>query len=163
MRLSVRQAAAVVIPAALLALALTWAIGHQRVLAQFFNPQPDPPGFGIVGLMVSETMRTHAFCEDHTIAGVPPGPCSVLLEFRNGSNTVLKTTTLSLQPGHYGKLDLLGTDLKWNSGQVRQEIHPNVEFETGHVILTVQMFDTATGQTHAYVNAAVPRLSLMVQ
>ena len=162
MNLSFRKAAAAV-PVALLALALTWTAGHRQVLAQFFNPQPDPPGFGIVGMMVSETMRLHAFCEDHTIGGIPPGPCSVQLTFTNGSNTALKTTTLSLQPGHYGKLDLPGTDLKWSSGQVRQEIHPNIEFESGRVIVTVQTFDTATGQTHAYVNAAVPRLTLMVQ
>jgi hypothetical protein len=152
-----------VIAAAIVTLAITWTAGHRRVLAQFFNPQPDPPGFGIVGLTLSETMRFHAFCEDHAIAGLPVDPCSVQLEFRNGSNVVVKSTTLSLQPGHYGRMDLLGTDLKWSPGQVRQEVHPNVEFESGHVIVTVQTFDTATGQTHAYVNAAVPRLSLIVK
>lgn len=151
------------IPAALLALAFVWTYGHRPVLAQFFNPQPDPPGFGIFGIVQGETARIHVLCNDHSIGGHPPDPCSVQLQFKNSANAILKSATLSLQPGQYGRLDLPSTDLKWNPGQLRWEVRPNVEFESGHVLVTAQSFDTATGFGHLFINAAVPRLSLLVQ
>ena len=147
----------------LLTLALVWTKGHTSVYAQFFNPQPDPPGFGIVGLVQSETARINVLCNDHSIAGIPPDPCSIQLQFKNSSNVLIKSSSLTLQPGHYGKLDLLSTDLKWGTGQTRWEVRPNVEFESGNVLVTAQTFDATTGYGHLFVNAAVPRISLLVK
>lgn len=140
-----------------------WTSRNHSVYAQFFNPQPDPPGFGIIGVIVSETARVNVLCIDHKIAGTPPDPCTVQIQFRNASNTVLKGATLSLNPGQYGHVDVAASSLKFPDGQNRLELRPNVEFQSGHVLATAETFDTNTGQTHVFTNAAVPRLSLIVQ
>lgn len=42
-----------------------------------FNPQPDPPAFAAMQMLVSETATLYTRCSDDSIFGVNPGPCVV--------------------------------------------------------------------------------------
>jgi hypothetical protein len=59
-----------------------------------FNPQPDPPVFGLIGVDPFETVRLNAVSADTPLpGGVNPGPCSVDLVFRDiNDNTIARAT-----------------------------------------------------------------------
>jgi len=127
-----------------------------------FNPQPDPPGFGTISIVPGETMRLYSYCVALPINGFPPDPCSVQLTFHSVTGAVISTVTGNLQPGATGHLDLLSTQIKFGTGVNHLGIHPEVAIESGHVIPSVETFDTASGASHMNAVAAVPRLSLIV-
>ncbi|HEV8145500.1 MAG TPA: hypothetical protein VGP79_03930 [Bryobacteraceae bacterium] len=120
-----------------------------------FNPQPDPPAFGLIGVDNLETARLNAMCADGLLPGdVPPGPCDVTLSFRDISGRVLKQITASLQPGQGASLDIGGMEM---SGRGRMEIQPRIlPTGRGFILATVDLFDV-TGRTAALLNPTEPK------
>ena len=127
-----------------------------------FNPQPDPPAFGVIGVDPYATARLNAVCPDSPLpGGVSPGPCNVTLAFRDINGNVLSRAVKTLLPGQ-------GTWLDWNGAQIgrgRTEIQPSVPVGgTGFVLLTVELFDNQTGRTIVTMHPAEPKsLSLTGQ
>lgn len=52
------------------------ALGALSGSAGAFNPQPDPPGFGIVSIHPDQTIRLNLVCWAHEEAGLPPAPAA---------------------------------------------------------------------------------------
>src|SRR6476619_3236803 len=87
---------------AAIALAALAAIGiafkAQRVAA--FNPQPDPPGYGLVGITDLQSIRINAV--NTAPPGTPPDPCRVVMDvrdahralFTNGNGSVIRRVAL---------------------------------------------------------------------
>ncbi len=84
-----------------MALVLLWPA---RSKAQF-NPQPDPPAFGLVGISFSDTLQLNSYC---AVNDVPPGPCSVRLQFSDSSGRTLNSVAATLQPGQSASFSLRG-------------------------------------------------------
>jgi hypothetical protein len=120
-----------------------------------FNPQPDPPVFGLIGVDPLSTVRLNAVCPDTQLpGGVNPGPCTVDLEFRDTHGNAIKRITETALPGHGVWLDLSGAQL----GRGRTEVQPFVPAVTsGFIVLTAEVFDDLTGRTIATLNPTEPR------
>src|SRR5258708_22139670 len=114
-----------------------------------FNPQPDPPAFGLIGVSIFQTARLNAVCADTPLpGGLTPGPCVVTLAFNDASGTEIKRTTQTLRPGQAMSLDLRGADGPRTGN--RAEYQPCIEPEgSGFVLATVEVFDNFTGITFA--------------
>ena len=54
---------------------LTLVAGVARGRADGFNPQPEPPGFGLISVDAGQTVRLNVVCFEHAIGDFPPGPC----------------------------------------------------------------------------------------
>src|SRR5262249_60121367 len=94
--------------AAAASLALLWP----SLSVKAFNPQPDPPAFGLIGVDPFETARLNAVCADGPLpGGVAPGPCDIVLVFRDISGRALKQMTATLLPGQGTSLDLRGAQV----------------------------------------------------
>lgn len=126
-----------------------------------FNPQPDPPGFGIVSITPDQTIRINVVCFPHQVLDVPPGPCSGELIFHDMAGNVLGSARVRLAPGEATFLDFtaatrtevgsrVGIDPCWIPGP-----------DSGRALPTVEVFDTATGATTLFVNPVTPRMSLI--
>jgi hypothetical protein len=141
------------------ALLLMWSA--LRVKA--FNPQPDPPAFGMIGVDPSETVRLNAVCADGPLPGdVPPGPCAVTLVFRDSSGRALKQSTQTLLPGQGAFLDLRGAEATPPPDPDRigrrTEVHPWIQpVGRGFIFATVEVFDDATGRVSAALNPTEPK------
>jgi hypothetical protein len=113
-----------------------------------FNPQPDPPCvWGMFGITPSETARLNVV--NIRLPGIPPGPCSVQLNFFNDSGKLLKQRAVVLNPGQAAFLDIAGVEA---GGAFRNEMHPYVLLATGspvgcNAVSTLELFDTASGKT----------------
>jgi hypothetical protein len=121
-----------------------------------FNPQPDPPAFGMIGIDPFETARLNAACSTGPLpGGVAPGPCTATLAFLDINGATLAQTTQTLLPGQGVSLDLNGAHA--GSGR-RAEVQPHVSaIGTGFVVVTTEVFDTGTGHTSAVLNPTEPR------
>jgi hypothetical protein len=90
------------------------AFKAQRVAA--FNPQPDPPGYGLVGITDVQSIRINAV--NTAPPGTPPDPCRVVMIFRdangnpflNGNGNVIRRVAL-LNGGESAFLVLNGANL----------------------------------------------------
>ena len=131
---------------------------------QAFDPQQESPGFGPMSIHSGQTARVAAFCIDrNSFGGFPPGPCDVAFSFRSIHGTTLGQTRMTLAPGTGGFFDLpVGPGTDGNRGGDKFELIPCViPAGTGHSVSTVEVFDTASGRTVFFSNAAVPALSFL--
>jgi hypothetical protein len=87
-----------------------WEVRRVRA----FNPQPDPPGFGMVGITSGQTIRLNMVNLAVAVDGqLPPDPCRVVLTFRdangrpftNSDGQVIRRA-VELQTGQSAFLDL---------------------------------------------------------
>ena len=131
-----------------------------------FNPQPDPPAFGMIGITHEQTARLNVVNWGDVNPGpcrssgeVQPGPCRVEVEFIwfDSQGNVLLRSTETLMPGHAAFLDLDGGTLPRDTGppsaggnrtQVRAKIRllddPNlapVPQGDRNLAATVEVFD----------------------
>ena len=126
-----------------------------------FDPQPDPPAFGVVSITPDQTIRLNAVCSEHGARGVPAGPCRAELMLHDAAGTVLVSQIVRLRPGQTTFLDytvgIRTTPLE------RVGIVPCIlpDPERGRMLPTVEVFDNATGQTAFLVNPVTPRLSFI--
>jgi hypothetical protein len=129
--------------------------------ATAFNPQPDPPAFGIVSINPDQTIRLNVVCWEHPVDGVPPGPCRGDLMFHDMAGNVVAIRSVQLAPGHAASLDftlgarssvanLVGLDPCWIPDPT-----------SGRALPTAEVFDTVTGRTALHVNPLTPRISII--
>lgn len=123
-----------------------------------FNPQPDPPGFGLVTLVSGQGIRVNVVCSEHGVRQTPPDPCRGDLMIHNMAGDVLATQRVFLRPGQATSLAFdiprevggpVGIDPCWVPNALNQ----------GHAIPSAEVFDTESGRTQLFLNPAVARLS----
>jgi hypothetical protein len=72
---------------------LTLSIGAVPALA--ITPRPDPPAFGIVGIVSSQTARLNVVCSIHDVNGAVSPPCHGDLMFHDAAGDVIRDQELS--------------------------------------------------------------------
>ena len=97
--------------------------GRSRAAA--FNPQPDPPAFGMIGITHEQTARLNVVNwgdgpvpQGDRSGPIPDGdrPVQVELIFLDSWDNMLRRSTETLMPGHAAFLDLDGATLPRDSG-----------------------------------------------
>lgn len=126
-----------------------------------WNPQPDPPGYGMIGIVPGETLRLNVSNVPLASPGVPPDPCRVELTFVDDAGTpLLPAVQRTLAPGESAHLDLNGDDLFPPSNVEilrRAEVRPVIRIllnstgiaaiPPGPCVSTIEILDNATGRT----------------
>jgi hypothetical protein len=87
-----------------------WSAAH----AEDFNPQPDPPGFGMFGVTRGQTARLQVAIvgvDQHNPPGDRPGPFRVTLSFYNGDGSVMLQSSQSVELGQSAALDFVAPAL----------------------------------------------------
>jgi len=122
------------------------------------NPQPDPPAFAAIQMLTSETVKLYATCSADSPFGVNPGPCEVLLAFRDQTGATIRQTSLSLRPGQTGHLDLPALEVGAADGLmlIVPSVRPSIG---GRILPAVQVTDRTTNKTSLYAGPISPRLS----
>jgi hypothetical protein len=126
-----------------------------------FDPQPDPPAFGVVSITPDQTIRLNAVCSERGVGGLPPDPCRAELMLHDAAGNVLASQAVWLKPGQSTFLDYrIGIR---TAAFERIGIVPCVipDPERGRILPTAEVFDNATGQTAFVVNPVTPRLSFI--
>jgi hypothetical protein len=133
-----------------------------------FNPQPDPPRFGMVGIAEGQTARLNLVnLLTPGAATVPPGPCRAELQFLDGDGNVVVSRLVRLEAGHAAFLDFAPTfsppinNVGDVAAPLRAEIRANVELGVagippGPCRATLEIFDNVTARTSVFV-ASGPR------
>jgi len=91
-----------------------------------FNPQPDPPAYGLFGITHEQTARLGArvFVPD-SAQTERLRPVVLELEFHDIEDNSIRSVSLTVQPGHGAFLDLNGAEVP-GSDAVRVEYQPCV-------------------------------------
>ena len=138
--------------AAAAAAVILWPQWHVRA----FNPQPDPPAFGLIGIDPFAVAQVNAICAAGPLpGGVNPGPCDVTLGFNDTAGHVVKQAHVTLAPGQGASLSITARD----AGAARRvELQPCLS-QTGHgfVLATAEIVDALTGRTMTVMNPTEPR------
>jgi len=164
---------------ALLASGALWEIRRVRA----FNPQPDPPGFGMVGLTRGQTMRLNVvnLTPPDPNRQYPPDPCRVLLSFRNAAGQPFTNSdgqpirrVVELQAGESAFLDLNAdafappsTDADVAPGPARLQLRPFVrvlasppdpsrQFPPDPCRASMEVFDNTSGRTSIFAAGFQP-------
>jgi hypothetical protein len=136
-------------------------LGAMPGSAADFNPQPEPPGFGIVSINPDQTIRLNVVCWEHAVNGVPPGVCNGELMFHDMTGNIVARQSVELAPGQAALLDftfglrtspgnLVGINPCWIPG-------PN----SGRGLPTAEVFDSQSFKVALHVNPLTPRISLI--
>ena len=123
-----------------------------------FNPQPEPPGYGLVTLVPGQDLRINVVCSEHGAGKLPPGPCAGEFMFHDAEGTTLRSGRFALRPGQSTSFEL---NLERGGGNpigIQPCVIPGIE-NAGFAIPSVEVFSTETGQTTLFVNPVVARLS----
>jgi hypothetical protein len=64
-----------------------------------FDPQPDPPVFGMATLRGDQVMRVNLTCFNHDVNGYPPNPCTGTVMFHDVAGKELRRAEYALEPG----------------------------------------------------------------
>jgi hypothetical protein len=132
--------------------------------AYAFNPQPDPPGFGLIGISINETLQFNVSNISGATRTAPPDPCSVEITFVDATGAeLLPAVQTTLAPGQSTSVDLNGADLLGNvtgtdsiSLPLRTEVRPVFRiiptdttrpFPPNPCISTIELIDDQTGNT----------------
>lgn len=130
-----------------------------------FDPQPDPPAFGLVSVRFGEVLQLHVVCSEHGAGLVGPRACAGALMMHAGDGSVVVERSYRLRPGETLTLDyrLPDGDIRFGDGSVRVGIIPCVIPNPlgGRVIPTVELADVESGRTLQYITPVAPRLSLI--
>ena len=141
------------------------AVGVAHLRA--FNPQPDPPRFGMVGIAEGQTARLNMVnLLPAGPAAVPPGPCRAELQFLDGDGNVLAARRVRLEAGHAAFLDFTPASVPINTNgdavaPLRAEIRASVNVGVGEIPpgpcrATLEIFDNATARTAVFVPPGPP-------
>lgn len=170
---------------ALVALASTVTIWEVRRVRANAPPDPDRT-FGMVGITPGQTMRLNVVNlippPDPDRNGVPPGPCRVLLSFRDAQGQPFSDSNgqpigrvVELQAGQSAFLDLnanlfsapLSTNADVASGPLRLQLRPFVrvlstppdsdkQVPPGPCRATMEVFDNTSGRTSIFAGFEPP-------
>jgi hypothetical protein len=134
------------------------AVGFGIAHLKAFNPQPDPPRFGMVGIAEGQTARlnlVNLYPPGPPV--VPPDPCRAELQFLDGDGNVVAARRVQLVAGHAAFLDFAPAFVPINTvgdavAPLRAEIRANVVLAAGGVPpgpcrATLEIFNNATGRT----------------
>lgn len=121
-----------------------------------FNPQPDPPGFGMIGIAQGQTARLNLV---HAVSGdvlSPPDPCRALLRFFDADGNLLARRRVDVAPGRSTFLDFtpsFAPPIGDVIAPARAQIRAAVAFGSDSLLapdpcrVTLEIFDNATGRT----------------
>jgi hypothetical protein len=137
--------------------AVALAIGALSQMARAFNPQPDPPGYGMIGIADGETARLNVVnlgVPDPT-TGVPPDPCRMRLQFVDAEGNVLASRGVAPEMGHSKFLDFTPSFIPINTidavaplrAEIRAVLFTDNGIPPGPCRVTLEIFDNATGRT----------------
>ena len=139
-------------------IAVLLGVGVLSRSATAFNPQPDPPRFGMVGLADGQTARLNLVnLGIPTATGIPPGPCRAHLKFFDGDGNLLAAQPVDLKPGQAAFIDFAASFAPPvnGAGAMRAEIRGAVVPIDGDYAppckATVEIFDNATGRSSIFV------------
>jgi len=137
------------------------ALGAMSGTATAFNPQPEPPGFGIVSINPDQTIRFNVVCWEHVVDGVPPGPCQGEMMFHDMTGNIVARQSVRLAPGEatfldftFGERTSLGNLVGINPCWIPDPT-------SGRALPTAEVFDTMSGRVALHVNPLTPRISLI--
>ncbi len=143
------------------------AVGVGVAHLKAFNPQPDPPRFGMVGIAEGQTARlnlVNLYPPGPPI--FPPDPCRAELQFIDADGNVVASRLVRLAAGHAAFLDFTPTFVPVNTigdavAPLRAEIRANVNLGVaglppGPCRATLEIFDNVTARTTVFV-ASGPR------
>ena len=121
--------------------------------AHAFNPQPDPPGFGMLGVTTGQTARLNVTLNRVANQTYPPDPFRVTLYFLNGDGRILAQQSFPVLIGDSVFLDYATPVLP---AGLRQRIRPIVIIEpdaSGYTPDTRQTTEVINNDTqrNAYV------------
>jgi hypothetical protein len=132
--------------------------------AYAFNPQPDPPGFGLIGINIDETLRFNVSNISGATRAFPPDPYRVEIAFVDATGAeLLPAVQTTLAPGQSTSVDLNGADVLGHvtstdsfSLPLRTEVRPVIRIipidtirrlPPGPCISTIELIDNRTGKT----------------
>jgi hypothetical protein len=131
--------------------------------AQAFNPQPDPPRYGMIGVTPGETLRINVANPELPSATLFAPPCRVELAFLDSTGSpLLPAVQKALEAGQSAHFDLNGDELfSRGTGDVllRAEVRPVVRvlsnaaavgsafIPPGPCVSSIELFDNATSKT----------------
>lgn len=156
------------------AILITIGIAYKSQRVDAFNPQPDPPGFGMIGITLGQTLRvTVVNTNPAPNAEIPPDPVRVTVNFRDGSNNLFRNADgtpvrriVQLDGGESTTLDLNGNNFSRSLDSAgRIQLCPVVAIQqpdgTGNippdpVIPTVEVFNNNNGRTQFVMPALLP-------
>ena len=138
-------------------IAVALAAGALSQIARAFNPQPDPPGYGMIGIANGQTARLNVVnlgVPDPT-TGLPPDPCRMRLQFVDAEGNVLVSRGVAPEMGHSKFLDFTPSFVPINTADavapLRAEIRPVMFSDNGvppdPCRVTLEIFDNVTGRT----------------
>jgi hypothetical protein len=170
MKSTMKKVLVVISLAALVGAGVIWEVRR----ASAFNPQPDPPGFGMVGITRAQTIRLNVVNLSNPPEPdrqLPPDPCRVVLSFRNSQGQPFTNgdgqpvrRVVELQAGESAFLDLNGEQLLGSgdtTAPARAQLRPFVRVQQGPsgkqappdpCFPTVEVFDNATGRTSLFAS-----------
>jgi hypothetical protein len=143
-----RNASKVITVAVLASILIATATLLDRTRVSAFNPQPDPPAFGMLAVTHGQTARLNVV----DTMDVPPGPCrEVELMFLDSEGNIRQRSVQCLMSGHAAFLDLNGNflELTDNRAEIRGKVHlinPPERTMTS-LVATIEVFDNETGRT----------------
>ncbi len=135
-----------------------------------FNPQPDPPGYGMVGITDGQTIRINVVNTNEPDSSFPPDPCRVVLNFRDADGNLFRNSDgqpirriVQLPAGQSAFLDLNG-DVFARAGRIQLRPVARVQqpdgvgsLPPGPCIPTVEVIANASGRTQ-FLLPAIQRL-----
>jgi len=131
---------------------------------QAFNPQPEPPGFGMIGVVSSQTAPINVSWASppEPDRAFPSGPCAGALQLRfvDQAGRVLSEQTVRLGLGEstaleYSSSGRIGSGDATGGAGLRSQIRATVSWSefppgpcrTGALFGNVEVYDTDGGQT----------------
>jgi len=137
-------------------LALLLAAGVFSMRAGAFNPQPDPPGYGMVGIADGQTARLNIVnvgVLDPT-TGLPPDPCRARLQFVDADGNELASRGVAPEMGHAKFLDFTPRFVPVDTAaaaplraEIRAVVLTDNGLPPGPCRLTLEIFDNVTGRS----------------
>jgi hypothetical protein len=135
--------------------ALAIAAGTLSRPVQAFNPQPDPPRLGMVGIADGQTARLNLANVSAPDDVLIPPPCRARLQILDADGNVLAQQRVAVAAGHAMFVDFRPSFVPTNVGDVlgplRAEIRAAVDFADGAVPppcrVSLEIFDNETGRT----------------
>lgn len=152
------------------------AFGILRFLPQkvdAFNPQPDPPGYGMVGITEGQTLRISVVntAPVPTEAGTQPNPSRVVMTFRDANGSQILNANgqpiqrvVFLNAGQAASLNLNVDNLPRING-LRLEIRPDIRIQRPDsnggvppdpIIPTAEIINNQNGRTQFMLQHFVP-------
>ena len=129
-----------------------------------FNPQPDPPGYGLVGITQGQTIRITVINTADLPDPDTPNPARVVITFKDGNGNLFRNSdgnpirrVALLKGGQSASLDLNANDFaKAFDATGRLQLRPVAQIQPADgvngtppapCIPTVEVFNNANGRT----------------